>query len=373
MKYLLAISVILTHSISEGFAPNAAIGGTRNSLFQTALSEKMAEKVLLDPKWPAEWPYTAQDLSRMDESEDTIFYESPRLCTHIDDPAIQAIAEHYATEFKDGDDVLDICSSWISHYPAEDQWKPGNVVGLGMNEYELSQNKILNSYNVKDLNVDHTFPYEDASFDKVTCVVSVDYLTKPKQVFEEIGRVLKPGGMAMISISNRCFPTKAWNLWLRTNDLEHVFIVGSFFHFTTGVFEEPTCVDLSPNPGRSDPMFIIKGVKKVSVGAENSNETTEEIPVAVDVDVAVAASTSSSSNDEEEKVASSESSKDVSADSDSNEKKKKRNNVMDFLKKKGAVGKVQDFSKAKGVDEGTEDLSLEDLKTIQGIKGNRQK
>lgn len=34
-------------------------------------------------------------------------------------------------------------------------------------------------------------------------VVSVDYLTKPLQVFLEIGRVLRPKGTAYISFSNR--------------------------------------------------------------------------------------------------------------------------------------------------------------------------
>lgn len=165
-----------------------------------------------------------------------------------------------------------------------------------MNEFELSKNPQLTSYDVRDLNVDPTFPYDDASFDKVTCVVSVDYLTKPKEVFNEIGRVLRPGGVAMLSISNRwyvkcilysyfviifswcynlsqtfklliiicykqSFPTKAWNLWLKTNDFEHIFIAGSFFHYS-GLFEPPSCDDISPNPGRSDPMFIIKATRK---------------------------------------------------------------------------------------------------------------
>ena len=57
------------------------------------------------------------------------------------------------------------CSSWVSHYPPK--WKGGNVVGLGMNEYELSQNKQLSSYVVRDLNNEPTFPFEDNSFDKV--------------------------------------------------------------------------------------------------------------------------------------------------------------------------------------------------------------
>lgn len=99
--------------------------------------------------------------------------------------------------------MLDICSSWVSHYPKD--FKGGNVVGLGMNEFELSKNEQLTSYDVKDLNADPTFPYEDASFDKLTCVVSVDYLNKPKEIFAEIGRVLRPGGVAMLAISNRWY------------------------------------------------------------------------------------------------------------------------------------------------------------------------
>lgn len=251
-------------SFCQGFfvkSPCSSWTRKRSLSLTTQLREqqRIAEKVLANPKWPPEWPYTEVDFTRMDESNDAIFYDSPRLVTHIDDAAIGALTKYYASVFQKGDDVLDICSSWISHYPKD--WEGGNVVGLGMNEYELKQNKVLSSYNVKDLNQDPTLPYSDESFDKVTCVVSVDYLTKPREIFSEIGRVLKPGGLGILSISNRCFPTKAWNLWLRTNDLEHIFIAGSFFHYS-GMFEPPTCIDVSPNPGRSDPMYIIQADRK---------------------------------------------------------------------------------------------------------------
>ena len=55
---------------------------------------------------------------------------------------------------------------------------------------------------------DPRLPYEDNSFDVVTNAVSVDYLTRPLEVFREMHRVLKPGGQAIMSFSNRCFPTK---------------------------------------------------------------------------------------------------------------------------------------------------------------------
>lgn len=40
---------------------------------------------------------------------------------HIDDAAVAALTEYYGKHFKDGEDVLDICSSWVSHFPKN--WK----------------------------------------------------------------------------------------------------------------------------------------------------------------------------------------------------------------------------------------------------------
>lgn len=52
---------------------------------------------------------------------------------------------------------------------------------------------------MQDLNQNPIFPYPDSTYDVVTCVVSVDYLTRPLEIFSEIGRVLRPGGVAIIS------------------------------------------------------------------------------------------------------------------------------------------------------------------------------
>lgn len=252
-----ALSVLTPTTTTAFFFGSSRIPGFRYPLAFSVSS--MAQKVLEQPQWPAEWPYSASDFARADESNDALFYDQARLVTHIDDACVAALTQYYREALTDGTDVLDICSSWVSHYPKE--WKGKRVVGLGMNDYELSKNPQLAEYVVKDLNADPTLPFPDASFDTVTCVVSIDYLNKPLQVVQEIGRVLRPGGQAIISCSNRCFPTKAFEIWLRTNDLEHIFIIGSFFHFS-GLFEPPTSEDRSPNPGRSDPLYIVKAVRK---------------------------------------------------------------------------------------------------------------
>lgn len=190
-----AILVLMWSRATLAFLPGRALrlrAPRPPTLVALAMSSSsLADQVLANPQWPAAWPYSPDDFERSDESDDGIFYSEPRLVYHIDDAAVTALTDYYATNLQDGQDVLDICSSWVSHYPKD--WKGGKVVGLGMNDYELEQNPVLSSYVVKDLNQDPTFPFEDASFDKVTCVVSVDYLNKPLEVFQEIGRVLRPG------------------------------------------------------------------------------------------------------------------------------------------------------------------------------------
>ena len=145
--------------------------------------------VLKNPQWPEKWPFFPEDFKREDESNDKFFYDQARLVTHIDDSAIAALTNYYSKTLRSDSSILDICSSWISHYPANIKFK--RATGLGMNSYELSKNKQLTDYNVQDLNQNPKFPYADNTFDYVTCVVSVDYLTRPLEIFSEVKRVLK--------------------------------------------------------------------------------------------------------------------------------------------------------------------------------------
>lgn len=227
----------------------------------------MIYNILEDAQFPHKWPYTGQDFSRIDESIDTMFYTDAQLVYYVDDAWRYALTKYYETEIfsslSTGHDILDICSSWVCHYPDGIQNKAHSIVGLGMNQIELQQNPVLSSYVVQDLNINPMMPFPDSSFDIVTCCVSFNYLIQPIAVMKEIGRVLRPGGQCIISISNRWFPTKVIKLWTQTNDLEHVNIIGSFFHYSQ-CFDPPVAYDMSPNPGRTDPLYIIKATKKDS-------------------------------------------------------------------------------------------------------------
>ncbi len=65
---------------------------------------------------------------------------------------------------------------------------------LGMNGYELAANPLADERVVHDLNASSELPFEDHPFDAALCAVSVDYLTRPVEVFREVARVTRPGG-----------------------------------------------------------------------------------------------------------------------------------------------------------------------------------
>ncbi|GKB35953.1 S-adenosyl-L-methionine-dependent methyltransferases superfamily protein [Tanacetum coccineum] len=177
------------------------MSGFANSIIASARTKGSVDKVLENVEWPEQFPFRDEDFQRFDESSDLVFYESPRFVTHIDDPAIAALTKYYKEVFPPsntpGVALLDMCSSWISHFPPG--YKQERIVGMGLNKEELKANKVLTEYLVQDLNVNPKLPFEDNSFDVITNVVSVDYLTKPIEVFKEMHRVLKPGGKAIMS------------------------------------------------------------------------------------------------------------------------------------------------------------------------------
>ncbi len=202
---------------------------------------------------------TPEYFRRADDSDDWLFYQNPRLVTHIDDPAIAALEAYFGLTLPDSGDVLDLMSSCVSHYPRSHVF--GSVTGLGMNRVELDANPRLTERVVHDLNHDPTLPFENSSFDACTISVSVQYLTQPIKVFAELGRVLRPGAPCVVSHSNRCFPTKAIALWRGLDDIGHGELVGKYFE-ASGTFSPAEATDLSPAPGVSDPLFVVTARRK---------------------------------------------------------------------------------------------------------------
>jgi SAM-dependent methyltransferase len=204
-------------------------------------------------------PIFANDaFSRLDESDDRKFYSTDRFVSHLDTFAL-ATFEKLVRELvvEKNPAVLDLMAGWDSHIPAH--LNPSNVTGLGLNENELKGNRSLSEIVIHDLNADPALPFPDNTFDTILNSVSVDYMTHPIDVFREVGRILKPGGLFLVMFSNRMFPGKVVRIWREASEEERVIFVEEFFE-ESGLFEEPTLFVSRGKPRPKDDKYAHYGI-----------------------------------------------------------------------------------------------------------------
>jgi hypothetical protein len=207
-----------------------------------------------------ERPFPSEYFERIDESDDRLFYVEPRLVVHIDDGAIAAVGRLFQDFIPPHSVVLDLMSSWRSHWPQGHPKK--RMVGLGLNAVEMADNPDLDEYVIHNINEDPGLPFEDQTFDATVITVSVQYLTRPIETFQQVNRTLRPGGVFIVTFSNRLFPTKAVRIWRNTSDRGHLELVASYMDYA-GNFEDIKGGLANPQespPG--DPLFVVMGRKK---------------------------------------------------------------------------------------------------------------
>lgn len=183
---------------------------------------------------------------KFDPSNDQDFYASPRFVTHVDEGFIDQLTNLYRERLKPDTRILDLMSSWVSHLP--DEMEFDHVEGHGMNQEELAKNPRLDHYFLQNLNDNPKLPLKDNDFDAVLIVVSVQYLQYPEAIFSEIQRILKPGGIVMVSFSNRMFYQKAISAWRDGTDVMRLQLVKNYFRSVSGFSKPEVVMNVSPLP-----------------------------------------------------------------------------------------------------------------------------
>ncbi|MCH8894463.1 MAG: methyltransferase domain-containing protein [Chloroflexi bacterium] len=204
---------------------------------------------------PTESKFTPENFQREDEEDDGVFYQSPRLVVHIDEGAIAAVGRLFKEQIPENSEVLDLMSSWRSHWPEGHPKK--RMAGLGLNRVEMQENPDLEEIVVHNVNADPILPFDDESFDAVVITVSAQYLTKPVEIFAQVNRILRPGGVFIVSFSNRMFPTKAVLVWRNSTDRGRVDLVGTYME-AAGNFEDIQASFINQeNSPPDDPVFAV--------------------------------------------------------------------------------------------------------------------
>jgi SAM-dependent methyltransferase len=211
-----------------------------------------------DPRFARHLLQREDAFTREDESDDAIFYRPPRHVSHLDATALNTVERLAAGLIAEEDPaILDLMASVDSHLPSRRVFP--KVTGLGMNADEMEANPDLTEYLVQDLNKDQTLPFDDDSYDVVMNVVSVEYLTRPVEVFREVERVLKPGGLFLVVFSTRWFPPKVVRVWEDAREEERIGIVEEFFR-EAGGFDDPGYFISMGLPRPEDDRYFSLGV-----------------------------------------------------------------------------------------------------------------
>ena len=294
MFVILIATMFVARNVSTSAKSNQNLFSSLTSKYQS-LIPGLTAKYGAFPK-PFNWIYSEDDFSRIDEHDDFEFYQNERLVYHIDENARNSLTDFYAMAMNaelsrlsaPSINVLDICSSWVSHFP-QDLLDENKIIakGIGMTEIELAKNEAFKSkkdYFVQNLNVNPVINAELAPndfFDFVTIAVSIDYLIHPKEVIHQILRTLKPNGILILSWSNRMFWSKAIKIWTDASESERVFIAASFlfYYFDDGThknmnlrFDTIDAFRIDDESKQGDPMYVVIARKKADFCEEDNSK-----------------------------------------------------------------------------------------------------
>lgn len=206
--------------------------------------------------------------TKQDPSNDNDFYDAPRFVTHVDAGFIDQLTQLYKEKLQPNTRILDLMSSWVSHLPDDVEF--AHVEGHGMNREELAKNSRLDGYFIQNLNHNPKLPLNNEDFDAVLITVSVQYLQYPEAVFAEIYRILKPGGIVIVSFSNRMFFQKAIAIWRDNSETGRVELVKNYFQAVPGFSTPETVINQPPIPAflqmlgmaGGDPFYAVIATKE---------------------------------------------------------------------------------------------------------------
>ena len=159
---------------------------------------------------------SVSDRAKIDVSDDQIFYQQPRYVHHLSEAFRNRLTNLYSSYLHKHHTILDLMSSWVSHLPTDIKYK--KVIGHGMNEAELINNKRLDKYWIQNLNKIQNMPMENSSIDVGLIVAGWQYLQYPEKVSLELSRIIKTDSLLIISFTNRAFWTKAPNIWTYSSE-----------------------------------------------------------------------------------------------------------------------------------------------------------
>jgi len=185
--------------------------------------------------------------------------------TEMDEDAANQMTRHYEFYLRDGMSILELGAAEKSYLP--ENLKFSRHVGVGLNDKLMEENPSLTEKVIVDLNKvvedgdvdsDELRRLKDEPFDAIIMTNTADFLTHPREVFKTAWLLLKPGGTCINAFStNKAFGDKFQRaqtlMWQDYNDDQHLWVAGSFYHFSAGEgWENVMGFDISPESAKDN-------------------------------------------------------------------------------------------------------------------------
>ena len=184
-------------------------------------------------------PDAAEKGEEQEETFDPLKYwgeDKADATTDMDADAVEKLKAHYEFYLNDGCSILELGAAENSYLP--DSIKPSRHVGVGANPVMMKKNPSLTDTLVVDLNkvVDGRDVDNDdfrrlaqEPFDVVRMTNTIEFLTRPREVFRSAWYLLKPGGQMIVAFSTKAaslkkHPDATTKMWLDFNDDQHVWM-----------------------------------------------------------------------------------------------------------------------------------------------------
>lgn len=191
------------------------------------------------------------------EDDDVVFYNAIDTIPVLDQAALEQLTHFYSKYLKDNSTILDLMPGVDSHIP--DNLENIDIIGLGLKEQDLKENSALNQYTLHDLNKQPELPFDAQQFDAFVCSFSVEYMVQPVKVFQQIARILKPGGVLLVGFSDRFFEKKGIGLWDDLHTFERMGIILEYFR-QAGEFDDLRAESIRGLIRHNNDPFINKNV-----------------------------------------------------------------------------------------------------------------
>lgn len=252
---LASIPLHLTAKITDIFDANQQNGGRCNDVAEIITTQGPGFQTLL--KSHAVDFFQGMPFLRKIEDDDSVFYEAVESKPSVDQAALDQLKLFYSEHLEDNSKILDLMAGSDSHLPEE--FTSLDITGLSIKESDLMANQALTQRIIHDVNQNPQLPFDNNEFDVIICSFSIEYVIQPEKIFQQLARILKPGGQLIISFSDLYYQKKVIALWDDVHPFERMGIILEYFR-QCGEFKDLRSESIRGLIKHDDDPFISKNV-----------------------------------------------------------------------------------------------------------------